>query len=65
MKFTLGNRAIRDHQIDGKELHLFRKANSGLYEYLGQFLYQSYVIEDGFDFEHRPRKVIRFILKKV
>jgi 5-methylcytosine-specific restriction protein A len=65
MQFILGNRAIRDHQADGKQLHLFKKVNSGFYEYLGQFAYESYVIEDGFDFEHHPRKVIRFTLKKV
>lgn len=65
MQFIRGNKAIRDHQADGKELHLFKKVNTGSYEYLGRFVYQSHVIENGADFEHHPRKVIRFILKKV
>ena len=65
MLFVLGNKAILNHQADGKELHLFKRINNGNYEYLGQFKYQSHEILDGFDFDHVPRKIIRFTLKKI
>lgn len=65
MQFVLGNKAILNHQAVGEELHLFKKINNGNYEYLGQFKYQSHEILDGFDFDHQPRKIIRFTLKKL
>lgn len=64
MQFVLGNKAILNHQAEGKTLHLFKRINNGNYEYLGQFEYQSHEILDGFDFDHQPRKIIRFTLKK-
>lgn len=65
MQFVLGNKAILNHQADGKELHLFKKINNGNYEYIGQFEYQTHEMLNGFDFDHQPRKIIRFTLKKI
>jgi 5-methylcytosine-specific restriction protein A len=39
MQFIRGNKAILNHQIDGRALHLFKKIKTGLYEYIGQFFY--------------------------
>lgn len=64
MEFTRGNKAILDHQSDGRELHLFKKVKSGLYEYLGQFHYDSHKILEGKDIENKPRKIIQFKLKR-
>lgn len=64
MEFTRGNKAILDHQGDGRELHLFKKVKSGLYEYIGQFHYDSHQILEGKDIENKPRKIIQFKLKR-
>ena len=38
MEFVRGNRAIRDHALDGKDLHLFQALGKGEgYRYVGRF----------------------------
>lgn len=65
MQFTRGNKAILNHQADGRELHLFKKEKSGSYKYLGQYEYISHQILDGVDVENKQRKTIQFNLKRV
>lgn len=64
MQFVLGNKALLNHQSEGKELHLFKWIEAGRYKYLGQFRYDSFLIMDGYDFQGQPRKILRFTLKK-
>ena len=65
MKMTRGNRAIWNHQVDGRGLHLFKKVDTGQYEYIGQSEYVKHAIKTGFDGEQRQRRVIQFVLKRV
>lgn len=65
MEFTRGNKAILNHQADGKELHLFKKERSGLYEYLGQFEYAYHKIIESEDIKDEKRKLIQFTLTRV
>lgn len=65
MEFTRGNKAILDHQADGRELHLFKKEKSGLYQYIGQFEYASHKIIEGDDIEGNKRKLIQFTLNRI
>ena len=65
MAMTRGNRAIRDHVADGRQLHLFKKISSGLYEYIGRFVYQRHEFIQSNDVEKRSRQVIQFELRKL
>jgi len=65
MEMVRGNLAIRDHQEDGRALHLFKKVDSGLYEYVGQFEYIRHEIKKGINGLRRQREIIRFVLKRV
>ena len=65
MEFRLGNKAILNHKANGRELHLFKQQNSGLYQYLGQFDYASHAIIEGKDSENNIRKLIQFTIKRV
>jgi len=38
MQMIRGNRAIRDHEADGKKLHLFEMVRKGEVQYLGEVL---------------------------
>jgi hypothetical protein len=62
MKFVRGNKAIRDHLENGKQLHLFEHYRIGEYKYLGEFQYRSFEKQRGKDIEGRDREVIRFRL---
>lgn len=62
MSFLRGNKAIRDHLEDGKELHLFRQTTPGFVEYIGRMECQGYHLQDGPDTEGKTRKVIVFEL---
>jgi 5-methylcytosine-specific restriction protein A len=42
MEMVRGNRAIRDHEADEKELHLFEATSKGLVRYLGEATYLGY-----------------------
>ncbi len=65
MTFTRGNRAIRDHLENGKELHLFSQVSKGYVEYVGQMIYRGHRIEEGPDTLGNMRKVIIFDLELV
>ncbi len=65
MEFTRGNKAILNHQADGRELHLFERRKSGLYEYLGQYEYSHHTIIEGEGVDGNKRKVIQFALSRV
>lgn len=56
MEFSHGNKAVRDHKKNKKELHLFEKVNSGYYKYIGEFQLQKY------QWVNKDRKFIQFIL---
>ncbi|MEA2511742.1 MAG: 5-methylcytosine-specific restriction enzyme [Thermomicrobiales bacterium] len=65
MRLARGNKAIRDHASDGKELHLFKQKGKGVVEYVGQFRYMSHRLEKGPDTEGKLRQSIVFELSPV
>jgi len=65
MEMTRGNRAIRDHQEDGRALHLFKKVDTGHYEYIGQFEYIKHEIKPGINGEDEQRDAIHFVLRRI
>lgn len=63
MEFTRGNRAIRDHAKDGKDLHLFESLGKGRrYRYLGMFTCPTWEYRQGIDLNGDERQVIVFHL---
>lgn len=63
MKFTRGNRAIRDHRQNGESLMLFDRIEDGYVKFLGKMLLVHYDIEKGRDLDNKVRDVIIFTLK--
>ena len=64
-RMTQGNRAIRDHEVEGRELHLFEAHGTEL-EYVGQFRYHDDYQADAPDVrDEEVRKVIVFRLEQV
>lgn len=62
MTMVRGNKAVRDHSVNGKELHLFQSVGGGL-RYLGQFVCAEYEFRDGEpDSNDKPRTAIVFSL---
>ena len=61
MEFTRGNRAIRDHAEDGKDLHLFESLGKG-HRYLGMFACSTWEYRQGTDLKGDERRVIVFHL---
>jgi hypothetical protein len=60
-----GNRAIRDHEGEGRELHVFEAHGTEL-EYIGQFRYHDHYQADAPEVNDGPtRKVIVFRLEQV
>jgi 5-methylcytosine-specific restriction protein A len=63
MEFVRGNRAVRDHAGDGKDLLLFRSLGKGKgCRYLGCFACANWEIHEGPDLDRNLRKVIVFHL---
>jgi 5-methylcytosine-specific restriction protein A len=62
MQFVRGNRAIRDHVAEGKDLHLFRYVERGYVEYLGQMVCIGYHERLGPDAAGSTRRVLVFEL---
>lgn len=63
MEFVRGNKAIRDHIADGKDLHLFRAMGKGKgYRYVGQFACSSWEERMTPDADQTLRKAIIFHL---
>lgn len=65
MTFTRGNLAIRDHEENGKALHLFEAVGRGSVEYVGQMAYTDHETRHGRDVTGNIRKVIVFVLRAV
>ncbi len=55
-----GNRAIRDHEADGKKLHLFEMARKGRVQYLGEAVCLGHSLEPAKDREGNQRTAIVF-----
>lgn len=65
MEFRAGNRAIRDHAAEGKDLHLFESLGKGRgYRYLGEFACATWEYREGIDRDGDLRRVIVFHLLK-
>lgn len=63
MEFTRGNRAIRDHALDGKELLLFEAlGKSQPVRFMGSFACPSWEFGTGPDRDGNDRRLIRFHL---
>jgi 5-methylcytosine-specific restriction protein A len=62
MEFVRGNRAIRDHTHDGKDLHLFKYVDTGVVRYVGQMICIGYRERRVPDAHSRERKAIVFEL---
>lgn len=63
MQFVRGNRAVRYHSDEGKELLLFEaQKQKGQYRFKGSFDYQGFELRDGPDREGQLRKIIIFHL---
>lgn len=62
MEFVRGNRAIRDHTCDGRDLLVFRKTSHG-HRYLGDHVCEGYHFEPAPDTEGNMRQAIVFHLR--
>lgn len=63
MELIRGNRAIRDHAHNGRDLHLFEQAPPAHLRYRGQFVCSGYKFVDNMpDAEGSPRRAIAFEL---
>ncbi len=66
MTFTKGNKAVRDHAVDGRALHLFdANAKGGPCTYLGEFTLASHETPRGHDRNGIERDIIVFHLVPV
>jgi 5-methylcytosine-specific restriction protein A len=62
MQMVRGNRAIRYHEEEGRELHLFESVERGQVRYLGQGSYLDFRTETAPDLDGQPRNAIVFQL---
>jgi 5-methylcytosine-specific restriction protein A len=64
MEFTRGNLAIRDHIVNGKDLHLFEYIGKkrGYVQYIGQMVCIGYHFGEGTDRDGNNRQIIIFEL---
>lgn len=65
MDFTRGNRAIRDHVVDGRQLLLFEALGKGLVRFSGEFVCAGYDFGTGPDRDGTMRRTIRFHLAPI
>jgi 5-methylcytosine-specific restriction enzyme A len=67
LKFIGGNRAIRDHLINGKALHVFEqdKKDKRFLRYLGEMECAQHAFRDSPDIDGKLRKAIVFHLRPV
>jgi 5-methylcytosine-specific restriction enzyme A len=65
MEFTRGNRAIRDHVVDGRQLLLFEALSKGLVRFSGEFVCAGYDFGAGPDRDGTVRRTIRFHLAPI
>ncbi len=64
MEFVRGNRAIRDHAKEGKDLLLFESVDKGMYRHLGRFACTTWQYGERPDVNGAPRRTIVFHLIK-
>jgi len=62
MTFKRGNRAVRDHEVDGKDLHLFQHTKRGRVTYVSQMVCTGFHDRHAPDREGSIRRVIVFEL---
>jgi 5-methylcytosine-specific restriction protein A len=62
MQFISGNRAIRDHTLNGKDLHLFKQGRKGFVQYVGQMVCTGWQYSVASDTQRQERKAIVFEL---
>lgn len=67
MEFSRGNAAIRDHEKNGKQLHLFttQGTDSGYVRYVGEMRYVGHHFVQAPDKRGRMRRAIVFHLARV
>lgn len=65
MQFTKGNKAIRDHIKDGKDIHLFKYIKTGYVQYIGQMVCVGYHIRKAPDIDNNLRDAIVFELSPI
>lgn len=66
MEFTRGNRALRDHMIDGRDLHLFERIAKGQVRYIGQMEYVGHdIVSRVQDRDSSLRSAIVFRLRPI
>ncbi len=65
MTMARGNKAIRDHEEQGKTLHLFERSGHGSYIYQGELRYVDYEVRQMPDVNGMKRAAFVFRLKKV
>jgi 5-methylcytosine-specific restriction protein A len=58
MKFTPGNIAIRDHEKNGEDLHVFQYITKGKVRYVGQMLYVRYELAPNVVDRRRSRRTV-------
>lgn len=64
MEMARGNRVVRDHVEEGRELHLFRMGDEGV-RYIGQYMYAYHFFEELPDSQGDLRTAIRFKLEPI
>lgn len=62
MKMIRGNKAIRDHEKHGKQLHIFEYVKNAYVRYIGEAQYVDHHIEERLDREDNTRSAIIFHL---
>lgn len=65
MSYDRGNKALAEHQEDGRELHVFEKNTNGLVTYLGQYVYEDKVWKTLPDKNGNNRRAIQFKLRPI
>lgn len=64
MEMVRGNRVVRDHVEEGREIHLFAMEDEGV-RYVGQYMYAGHFFEELPDSEGELREGIRFKLAPI
>lgn len=65
MRFIKGNKAIRDHVLDGKDLHLFEYVRTGYVKYIGQMQHVGHHTRRSHDGKGQDREAIVFEIIRV
>lgn len=61
--FTMGNKALRDHVNNSKDVLLFHRESNGLYRFDDQLTLIDYELKQALDRDGHPREVIQFIFE--